>query len=467
VTCTEDPMTHLLRLALLTVPLTFLACSGGGILATDTGSGTGTNATNPDLSIGDVDGQVDELIVTLIHVTYTLGADATTWVAFHTGNDDWQTSPPVKAGAGEIATLIVGVPSETEITWKVVAESGATTLESDEQMTKTGVLPDEVPEFLLAVNDPTGWESPYILGTVGTSSINTWVLFVLNREGQIVWYYFLEEGFWAPYVKLSYDGRSILFNGRNSPDDDRRLFRIGIDGVMHQEWRLDGMSHAFAELADGVIVYPSEDSRGDEEVTYVYPDGSTEVIWSCTQWFWETGNRSKQCFHNGLNWYPDRGTFLISFYNLNTVVEVNIEDGKTLRSFGDIGTSYEFTDRNVSFDFQHHPTWTSRGGLMVTTSDPPGETWAREFEVDEASETITQIWTYGEGEGLEAKTIGEATRLPNDNTLLNWGATPQIREVKMDGSIVWDGYLSKTSFMGRIQPIEDLYDFYCPGCYEE
>ena len=87
--------------------------------------------------------------------------------------------------------------------------------------------------------------------------------------------------------------------------------------------------------------------------------------------------------------------------------------------------------------------------------------------LSETDETITQIWTYGEGEGLRASTIGEATRLANDNTLINWGATPQIREVKMDGTIVWDGFMSSSSFMGRIQAIDDLYDLYCPGCYSD
>ncbi len=463
-------MKRTLQLFLLALPLTLGGCSGGGLLSDDTNSGTepdsGTTATHKDLAISDVSAEVDEQVVTLIHVTYTLSAAADTWVTFHTGDEDWRSSPPVAAEAGEVATIIVGVPSETEVTWKVVAEAGATQVESAEQATSTWALPSNMPLFMLAENDPTGWEQPYVLGTVGTKAINQWVLFILDREGRTVWYHFLEEGFWAPYVKLALDGRSILFNARNSPEDDRRLYRMGIDGELHQEWHLDGMSHAFAELEDGTIVYPRTVGL-DEDVTYVFPDGSTDVVWSCSQWFQETDNPNLPCFHNGLNWYPDRGTFLISFYNLNSVAEVNIADGSTVRSFGDVKNSYEFTDSNISFDFQHHPTWTSRGGLMITSSDPPGETWAREFEVNETDETITQIWTYGEGEGLRASTIGEATRLANDNTLINWGATPQIREVKMDGTIVWDGFMSSSSFMGRIQAIDDLYDLYCPGCYSD
>jgi hypothetical protein len=319
---------------------------------------------------------------------------------------------------------------------------------------------------MLAINDPTGWDHPFIMSAVGTSSINQWTVFILNREGQVVWYHFLDQGFWSPYVKIALDGKSFLFNGRNSSQDDRRLFRMGIDGELHQEWELDGMTHAFVELEDGTIVYAREVGQ-DEEVTYVYPDGSTEVLWSCSQWWQEVGGPNLPCYHNGINWYPERGTFLISFYNLNTIAEVNIADGKTLRSFGDVSTSYKFTDRDISFDFQHHPTWTSRGNLMTTSSDPPGETWAREFEVNDEDQSITEVWHYGEGEGLQANTIGEATRLENDNTLMNWGSTPQIREVKLDGTVVWDGFLANTSFMGRSQPLMNLYDLYCPGCYAE
>ncbi len=462
-------MTGLIRLTLIMGFSALVACTDGTTGTTDTGTDTPSDSgtTGVDtLTITEVSGEVNEQIVTVIHVDFTLSAAATTHVAFHTGDDDWRVSPTAESEAGENSTVIVGVPPETEVTWKLVAEAGSQTVESDEQMTPTWALPSDFPEFLLAENDPTGWEYPYILGTVGTSAINQWVLFMLNRDGQVVWYWYLDHGFWAPYVKLSLDNRSILFNARNSPEDDRRIYRIGIDGITHQEWRLDGMTHAFAELEDGSLVYPKEVGT-DEEVTRVYPDGTTEEIWSCSGWWAETGSVNQPCFHNGLNWYEDRGTFLISFYNINTVAEVDFTTGTTVRSFGDVKTSYEFTDADVSFDFQHHPTWTSRGGLMVTTSDPRNETWAREFEVDEASESITQIWTYGEGEGLEAETIGEATRLENDNTLMNWGSMPQIREVKLDGTVVWDGFMSQSSFMGRIQPVMDPYDYYCPGCYEE
>ncbi len=463
---------HWTALTTLTLALALGACTdGSGTSGTGNDSATGQNdsgtTTTPDnLAVTDATAVVNDRTRTLLNVSFTLSDDATTWVTFHTGDDDWVSSPKVDSTAGANETIIVGVTADTEVTWKIMAEAGAAAAESDEQVTTTGSLPSDIPVFDLMENDPSGWTHPYVFGSVGTDAVNQWLLFIVNRAGEMVWYYYLDEGFWAPYSQIAQDNRSILYVARDTPNDDRRIVRMGIDGEIHKEWELDGLTHAFVELEDESVVYVREVGT-DEEVTMVKPDGSTQVVWTCSDWLRDTNNPALPCFHNGLNWYPDRGTFLISFYNLNTVAEADIDSGTTIRSFGEVGGSYGFTDAGVSFDFQHHPTWTSRGGLMVTSSDPPRETWAREFEVDEANETITQIWSHGEGYGLEARTIGEATRLDNDNTLMNWGSHPHMREVKLDGTIVWDGYMDGAAFMSRIHPVVDLYDFYCPGCYEQ
>ncbi len=444
----------------MSLPLVQLACTNG-ISLDDTSGADDTGHEEVDLEITAVSAEVDAQMVTLIHVEWTVSHASSTWVEFHTGDEDWRQAPTLEAEAGPQRSLILGVPAETDVSWKIVAEVGVSRVETEEQVTTTWALPSVVPDFELWESDPTLWDEGWLFGTLGTASINEWVLYGLDRDGHVVWYYVLDRGFWSPYMRLGRDGKSILFNARNSKEDDRRLYRIAIDGTVIQEWQLPGMSHAFAEMDDGVIAYPRAVGY-NEDVTLVHPDGSTEVIFSCDTWLTQAGQDGWPCYHNGLNWQEDRGTFLYSFYNLNSVVEFDIATGQSLRWFGQVRDSYDFGSDDTRFNFQHHPTYTSRGGLMVTTSDPGSETWAVEYEVDDSGQAISQFWHYGEGEGLKANTIGEATRLANDNTLINWGSTTHIREVTLDGATAWDGDWPKGGFLGSIHAVGDIYDLYQP-----
>ncbi len=460
----KNPMSaphRALPLVLLLLPLSQLACDGGGIRLDDTTSADDSAVPPVDLQITEVSAEVDAEMVTLIHVEWTVSHASNTWVEFHDGDEDWRQAPTLAAEAGPQRSLILGVPALTDVTWRIVAEAGDVRTETEEEVTATWALPGLMPDFELAESDPTLFDEGYLFGTLGTESINQWVLYGLNRDGEIVWYHVLDSGFWSPYMRMGRDGKSILFNARNTREDDRRIYRIAVDGTVLEEWQLPGLSHAFAELDGGVIAYPREVGV-QEDVTLVHPDGSTEVVFSCDTWLVAIGQGGFPCYHNALNWQEDRGTFLYSFYNLNSVLEFDLESGEPLRWFGQARDSYSFGSDDTRFDFQHHPTYTSRGGFMVTTSDPGNETWAVEYEVDDEGRTLSQFWHYGEGERLKANTIGEATRLDNDNTLINWGSTTHIREVTLDGETAWDGQWARGGFLGSIHAVDDIYDLYRP-----
>ena len=81
----------------------------------------------------------------------------------------------------------------------------------------------------------------------------------------------------------------------------------------------------------------------------------------------------------------------------------------------------------------------------------------REFEVDDASQTLTEIWNLGVGEGIDALYFGEPHRLGNGNTLQNTGELPTMREVLPDGTVVWEMAWQEDHWLGRSTPIADLY----------
>ena len=82
----------------------------------------------------------------------------------------------------------------------------------------------------------------------------------------------------------------------------------------------------------------------------------------------------------------------------------------------------------------------------------------REYELDEDAGVLREIWSYGEGDGIDADNAGEAHRLANGNTLHNTGTTPRLREITPEPSeVVWDLSWEGSKLLGRTVFLEDLY----------
>ena len=69
-----------------------------------------------------------------------------------------------------------------------------------------------------------------------------------------------------------------------------------------------------------------------------------------------------------------------------------------------------------------------------------GISMAYEILLDEATSTATHVWEY-EG-GVNTAIFGDVQRLPNGNTLVNYGTGRVIHQVDPDGNLVqsmtWD-----------------------------
>ena len=87
------------------------------------------------------------------------------------------------------------------------------------------------------------------------------------------------------------------------------------------------------------------------------------------------------------------------------------------------------------------------------------ETVAREYELDEAGDVLVQVWSFGVGEGVYGSEMGEVARLPNGNTLHNYGEAMRLREATQDGTVVWDvAWPEQGMTLGRTTPLTDLYE---------
>ncbi len=422
----------------------------------------------PDpIEFSGISAELHEDVGTMVLVRWTQDADAdAVWLDFDIGDGDWLSSPPTARSAGEHQEWILGAPADRVLSFRIQAESEEALSASVAQTVATDPLPEKLQEpelvtWLSAETSPEGW----VLGSVdpdgGIAYSGPYWLFIADRQGRIVWY--RELSFWmSMFPRVARAGNHILHDQYTILDadgDSGLIWRMTLDGQYSEEIEAPGLGWCWDETDDGSLLY--DQNKGVDTVTIqeISPDGERSTVWDCGAWMAPYDKDETNCYTNTVNWVPESDSILWSTYWGDYVVEVDRGTGEVLWHAGSLDEGLAFEPEEAAFDLQHYPNYTPDGTLLVSTHVPgqKGEQRAREFVVDEAGQVLSQVWSYGEGEEGYAQYSGEAVRLANGNTLLNYGTGGEIREVDLQGEILWSLQWGDGKTLGHTQLVEDLY----------
>ena len=439
---------------------------GGEDTMGDTDSGG-----EPVGELSNFDFQIHDDIESLVYVSWTSELGGTAHVEYAFDEDDWLQTPTQEIEAGDYEQLLLGIPYNETFEWKVVLDTGEEVYTSAEQEAYTGDLPN-MPEPTVTLSDPAQYEpsGKYMMGSVnsrtgGWVSGNYWK-FIMDREGRIVWASQTADQHWTIYMQPSYDGTSILWDKKCLLG--RLGCRTGLTDFPHENRRND---RRYVRCSGGAPCVPRVGGWVYRvgrriwlfrDIGETQSDGSQETIWDCRE-FHDSIGANSSCQSNTLFWHESEDTFLFSFYTTNTVVEIDHQTGRTLRQWGgELPQSWDFDPSDSVFWWQHGATYTDEGTLLLSTeagSRGDYETVAREYIVDDDTETLVEIWNFGLGENIYGDTAGETHRLANGNTLHNYGSAGHIREVTTDGEIVWEVEWNGNRLLGRTIFLDDLWAF--------
>jgi len=464
--------------ALLLVGLIGVGCPPGD----DTAK---TDDTQPDPAVALVDGvewTTHEEIESLVYVTFEQTQAASVWVEFEpVGDDAWMSTPVQDLEAGAASFLLLGLPYGYDFHFRVVNDFGDGPRYSDEYGGAIPATADSLPLVQVHSSDPDNWErSGKFLLTSVNAATGGWVSgdywkVIVDRKGRTVWALKTPDHHWTTFMRVAVNGTDLLYDkftywANWDTGAGSTVHRIKIDGTPLDSYATPGGHHAFTELPDGSLAWPSAD-WSTETVEILSPEGVQSTLWDCAPFHEERDvPLGTMCQSNTITYDEPTDSFLVSFYTTSTLVQIDHQTGETLRVMGESMGDYAFDPDTSVFDWQHGAYWLDADTLLLSThrTDVPEEeleTVAREYHIDDDTMTLTNTWSFGEGEGLHAQTAGEATRLPNGNTLHNYGSFGRLREVTPDGDIVWDidWRIDMTEYydrlIGRTTFIEDLYVF--------
>jgi len=116
---------------------------------------------------------------------------------------------------------------------------------------------------------------------------------------------------------------------------------------------------------------------------------------------------------------------LISNRSSNEIFKLDRNSGDIIWIMGGPQNEFDFIDDPLGgFNKQHDVRRIENGNITLFdngTQHQPMLSRAVEYDVDEINKTATLVWDYVHPDSIVAMSMGSVQRLPNNNTLINWG----------------------------------------------
>jgi hypothetical protein len=397
--------------------------------------------------VSDVNIAVHPDVNTILVVTWQQLTPAdTTWLEFTFEDGNVMTSRPKPALAGAHRDVVLGVPGDTVVTVRIVNDAGGVTVKTADYQGTTGPVPSGMPRPQVLAYDPAlaspeGWmfgavEDSQRTGTRTRPNYyqSTFWTYIIDRKGRIVWYYSDQaSAAISSFQRVARDGEYIwLEKTQHHVEGDETVIKMTLDREYYEEVSLE-FTDCIDVTDDGSLLFDQENPGILKELTR---DGQTREIFDCSTHFAE----GFDCYTNTVNYNPADDTVLLSYPRETTVIQVSRQTGEVVGQYGTAPGGYAFEPSTWSFEFQHFANISKDGTLMVSTHLPGNDDTTvpvanqhafAEFTIDRNARRLVEKWVYSEGPEW-AMYKGMAIRLPNGNTLANYGTGGFIREITPD-----------------------------------
>lgn len=382
----------------------------------------------------------------------------------------------------EVTLSLVGVPAGATLMWEGVSEvDGVRSTCAGE--TVVGQIPAEIPVFTVDVDDRAAQDPQgFFLGAYYNLFAPTPYFVVLNRAGEVVWYGRGEPLTLSPDIQFAVDGVTrgapeVLYNRFSFVEglETSVIYRIALDGTPLETIATPWAHHMFTQLPEGVIAFQQDDAREftdpgtgvtdtwhADAIAEVPPGGSASTVFTIWDWLEPevTPHSDELSIYGGVDWthgnalkyQAESDSWLLSLAHVADVLTIDRASAEPVAWYGGDGVPAA-----PPFDYQHDPTLLDSTHLLMFMTDPETTfSGAVEYEINEAGDGLTETWR----RGFEANSayLGQATRLGNGNTFVNYSQTGTMEEVTADGTVVWRGTTGGASPTGQFRPFEGFYD---------
>ncbi len=416
----------------------------------DTDSDTDTDAdtdTDPESDIESCDSDLSVISTSLSPAIPTVGIiewssslDTIEKATIEFGLDtDYGYTASVDLNKVNYRTLLLGMKSSSTYHYRIVVTADQKVCEGRDHTIDSGPLAVGLPRLTISVSNPSEVTGGFLV----TSLLGTPTALILDKDGDVVWWYEFESG--SPEVndglsraKISSDGKSMwaanpnVFPGGESGGGF--LYKIPMDGLGEQETIAAERHHDFAVLPDDGIAYIEFTASDGDRIVERNSSGETTVVYTLGNDFeGRTGPDWSHC--NAIHYIPADDAYTLSCLTLNAVIKVS-RSGALLWTLEGDGNSGDFS--GVSWSSQHGHELLGNGHLLFFNNGESGfgaRSIAKEYALDEIAGVAHDIWNY-DGAQYTANFGDVQHSAINGNILVDYSLAGIIHEVDRLGNTV-------------------------------
>ena len=460
--------------------------SGGAQATGGNGSGgqSGSNATGGFGGAAvacsfQVTGAPSSKISTVGIITWSTTLPSPTAAHIDFGLDtSYGLSAPVDLSIASYRTLLLGMKTSSTYHYRIIASNADGSCASDDNTITTGAGPNGFTPPTVATSNASALYGGFLVtgqfsqATIGSTSGAP--AFILDKDGSLVWWYAV-TGSDATGVAMSYDGQYIWMNNANVPNSTTHVHRVTMDGLEDTDFStpFSGLSHQLTPLPDGSVAFYAYGANGCDDIK-IFPANGTPSDSAMTLVNAKTAHGgSGNCHVNNIQYSPSDDTLIFSDLDNNCLTKITRTGAMVWVLNGGVGgVTSSFNGGSIVWKGGEH------GFTVLGTDDfvilnnnstmPAGSTtsWgsaagdgsgaqAIEVKLDLGAKTATQTWVYKASPKIVNDVLGDAQRLPNGNTMVDYATKGTIQEVDKDGNLL-QTITSKTNF-GYIEKRATLY----------
>lgn len=466
----------------------------------DKKDGGDTAAADPCSAVSAV---ADANVATAVTFSWSADSAGTGTVEFGIDGALDQSRASTESSAEHAITVPLMVSGET-YSWRGVVEADGETITCDTQEVKLDPQPQGILGFNLNISDES--KSAVANGYILFTTLQADASFVGMINGNAEYVFFqnpsLEDPIYSSVRAMpGLDGKSIVWNvyDRDRLVDVGGLRRVDILGGAITSTRTLNAHHDFAEVSDGEFGWLAYDFREDvvvegqapgvAAIACTGPDDScplaSDMIFEVSEGSTaEEGGTEVMNLLDGMGYPPfwlgehseDFNGFIPDYFNwshANSLIYEESEDAyymmsrhldaifKIERSTGQVvwqlgGRESDFTATGEMFDHGHYSHHWPGGFLVFDNGDhkDPQVSRVAEFAYDEQDMTVELVWEMEEPSGSFIEILGDARRLSNGNTLIDWSSKGRLQEVTPDKEVVWEAEATIGGLISRVVFIE-------------
>ncbi len=308
---------------------------------------------------------------------------------------------------------------------------------------------------------------------------------VVDREGEVVWYLFVEAGLSVLSVSLSRDLRSVLFtvHATDYVTTGAEIHQVALDGSFHEIVPVERAHSGVEELPEGgfgYLVKNSEEVDGGvllwDEVWEQDADGNRRRLFSFTDAF----EPERFCEHYDVVIPQDDGTEAVYYDWTHANSLVLSEDGlswyvmarhfdgvlKIPRSSGEL----EWVLGGPYSDFQIDPevppldhghfSWLKDGRLLAFDNGnhrmPPFSKLLG-YELDEDARLATVFLDLPDADGSFVEWLGDVRETSWGSLLSSWTTRGRVVESTFTGDVLWQLNSEAYVATGRLRWLSGFY----------